>query len=174
MALVRERTIPTERPPPVGEGLTLTQNVDWGFLLSTTFPTSGVVTQPHYIYIYIYICPLRVFCPVSRPITTLDCVLLKDNNQALVARSGPEPILEPVSVYYKDHATIPDAVFPSSVSSFFLYSAYRPPRKTQVQQTADQNRPLRACRPFHVLALWLKEVTYFQKSIEDLEFHCCN
>jgi len=24
------------------------------------------------------------------PITTLDCFLLKDNNQALVARSGPE------------------------------------------------------------------------------------
>ena len=28
--------------------------------------------------------------PVRRPITTLDCVLLKDNNRALVARSGPE------------------------------------------------------------------------------------
>jgi len=26
-------------------------------------------------------------------------------------------------VNYKDHATIPDAVFPSSVSSFFVYSA---------------------------------------------------
>ena len=24
------------------------QNVDWGFLLSNTFPTSGVITQPHY------------------------------------------------------------------------------------------------------------------------------
>jgi hypothetical protein len=31
-----------------------------------------------------------VLCPVSRPITTLDCVLLKDNNRALVAMSGPE------------------------------------------------------------------------------------
>jgi len=31
-----------------------------------------------------------VFCPVRRPVTTLDCVLLKDNNQALIARSGPE------------------------------------------------------------------------------------
>jgi len=31
------------------QGLTLTQNVDWGFLLSTTFRTSGVITQPHYI-----------------------------------------------------------------------------------------------------------------------------
>jgi len=31
-------------------------------------------------------CLLKVLCPVSRPITTLDCVLLKDNNRAPVAR----------------------------------------------------------------------------------------
>jgi len=35
-------------------------------------------------------CLLKVLCPVSRPITTLDCVLLKDNNQAPVARLRPE------------------------------------------------------------------------------------
>jgi hypothetical protein len=35
----------------------------------------------------IYRCLLKVLCPVSRPITTLDCGLLKDNNQAPVARS---------------------------------------------------------------------------------------
>jgi hypothetical protein len=35
-------------------------------------------------------CLLRVLCPVSRPITTLDCVLLKDNNWAPLARLGPE------------------------------------------------------------------------------------
>ena len=38
----------------------------------------------------IYKCLLKVLCQVSRPITTLDCVLLKDNNLALVARLGPE------------------------------------------------------------------------------------
>jgi hypothetical protein len=38
----------------------------------------------------IYRCILKVLRPVSRPITTLDCVLLKDNNWALVARSRPE------------------------------------------------------------------------------------
>jgi len=38
----------------------------------------------------IYRCLLKVLCPVSRPKTTLDCVLLKDNNRAPVARSGPE------------------------------------------------------------------------------------
>jgi hypothetical protein len=38
----------------------------------------------------LYKCLLKVLCPVNRPITTLDCVLLKDNNWALVARLGPE------------------------------------------------------------------------------------
>jgi len=35
-------------------------------------------------------CLLKVLCPVSRPITALDCVLLKDNNRAPVARLGPQ------------------------------------------------------------------------------------
>jgi len=35
-------------------------------------------------------CLLKMLCPVSWPITILDCVLLKDNNRALVTRSGPE------------------------------------------------------------------------------------
>ena len=51
---------------------------------------------PHFLQVgllhspIIYKCLLKVLCPVSRPITTLDCVLLKDNNWALVARSGTE------------------------------------------------------------------------------------
>ena len=73
-----------------------------------------------------YNCLLKVLCPLSRPITILDCILLKDNNRALVARSGPEISLEPVSVNYKDHVTILDAGFRYSVSSFLLYSAQRP------------------------------------------------
>jgi len=35
-------------------------------------------------------CLLKVLCPVSRPITTLDCVLLKDNGRTPIAGSGPE------------------------------------------------------------------------------------
>jgi len=38
----------------------------------------------------IYKCLLKVLCPVSRPITTMDCALLKDNNRALAARPGLE------------------------------------------------------------------------------------
>jgi hypothetical protein len=35
------------------------------------------------------ICHLRI-CPVRRPVTALDCVLLKDRNLALAPRQGPE------------------------------------------------------------------------------------
>jgi hypothetical protein len=42
-----------------------------------------VIAQP-IIYIYIYICLLKVLCPVRRPITALDYILLKDNNRSLI------------------------------------------------------------------------------------------
>jgi len=35
-------------------------------------------------------CLLRVLCPVKRPVTALDCVLLKDRNLDLALRQGPE------------------------------------------------------------------------------------
>jgi len=35
-------------------------------------------------------CLLRVLCPVRRPVTALDCALLKDRNLALASRQGPE------------------------------------------------------------------------------------
>jgi hypothetical protein len=35
-------------------------------------------------------CLLRVLCPVRRPVTALDYVLLKDRNLALAPRQGPE------------------------------------------------------------------------------------
>jgi hypothetical protein len=37
-----------------------------------------------------YKCLLKVLCPVRRPIKTLDCVLLKDDNRALLASLGTE------------------------------------------------------------------------------------
>jgi hypothetical protein len=51
---------------------------------------------PHFLQVgllfspIICTCLLKVLSPVSRPITTLDCVLLKDNNRAPVARLGPD------------------------------------------------------------------------------------
>ena len=35
-------------------------------------------------------CLLRVLCPVRRPVTTLDCVLLKNKSMAFEARLGPK------------------------------------------------------------------------------------
>jgi hypothetical protein len=35
-------------------------------------------------------CLLRVLCPVRRPLTALDCVLLKDRNLALAPKQGPK------------------------------------------------------------------------------------
>jgi len=51
---------------------------------------------PHFLQVGLLLCPiicrclLKVLCLVSRPIATLDCVLLKDSNQAPVGRLGPE------------------------------------------------------------------------------------
>jgi len=51
---------------------------------------------PHFLQVWLLLSPitcrclLKVLCLVSTPITTLDCVLLKDNNRAPVARLGSE------------------------------------------------------------------------------------
>jgi hypothetical protein len=68
------------------QGLTRTQNVDWGFLLNTTLLTTGGLL----LRLTTYKCLLGVLCPVRRPIPILDCLLLKDNNRALVAWLGLE------------------------------------------------------------------------------------
>ena len=54
---------------------------------------------PHFLQMRLLLSPiiykylLKMLFPVSRPITTLDCVLLKDNNRALVARSRPKILM---------------------------------------------------------------------------------
>jgi len=51
---------------------------------------------PHFLQLGLLLSPitcrclLKVLCPVSRPITALDCVLLKGNNRVPAARLGPE------------------------------------------------------------------------------------
>jgi len=57
------------------QGLTLTQDVDWGFLLSTTLPASGVITQLHYMEM-----SSQGVMSGKRPVTALDCDLLNDSN----------------------------------------------------------------------------------------------
>jgi hypothetical protein len=53
-------------------------------------------SAPHLLHNELPSCPsrwrclLRVLCPVRRPVTALDYVLLKDRNLALAPRQGPE------------------------------------------------------------------------------------
>jgi hypothetical protein len=35
--------------PELGYSLALAQNVHWGFILSATFPTGGVIAEPQYL-----------------------------------------------------------------------------------------------------------------------------
>jgi hypothetical protein len=71
---------------------------EWSQSLTHTQKTWTEVSSsvPHFLQVGLllspitYKCLLEVLCPVRRPITTQDCVLLKDNNRALVASLGPE------------------------------------------------------------------------------------
>ena len=94
---------------------------------------------PHFLQVGLSLSPitcrclLRVLCPVRRPITALVCVLLKTVVGPLWSDQGQRPIPEPASVHYRDLATMPDADSSSSVSSSFLYSAWRRQSRDQSQ-----------------------------------------
>jgi hypothetical protein len=60
-------------------------NMDWVSSSVPHFLQVGLLLNP-----ITYRCLLRVLHPVRRPVTTLDCVLLKESNQAFVAGLGPE------------------------------------------------------------------------------------
>ena len=115
---------------------------------------------PHFLQVgllispIIYKCLLKVLCPVRGPITTLDCVLLQDNNRALVARSGPE--INSRAHLCVLHGQTHNTRCLFSIQSFIFLLIFRletPPRKAQALQTFEQNRPLQACWRFHFLAL---------------------
>jgi len=101
----------------------------------------------------IYRCLLKVLCPVSRPITTLDCVLLKDNNRAPIARLGPE--INPQACLCVLQGPCHNARCCFSIQCFICLLIYclGTPREVLVQNTAEPNRPLRACWRFHFLSL---------------------
>jgi hypothetical protein len=63
-------------------------------------------------------CLLRALCPVSRPVTTLDCVLLKDKICSLHPDKRLKLILEPFSENYQELATLPNADYPRSAGSW--------------------------------------------------------
>jgi hypothetical protein len=67
------------------QSFTFTKNVGRGFILCSTPPTQRTSDSP-----IRWRCLLRVLCPVRRPVTALDCVLLEDRNLALAPRQGSE------------------------------------------------------------------------------------
>jgi hypothetical protein len=67
------------------QSFTLTQNMSWGLFLCSAFPTQGTVTQSHNVEV-----SSQGVTSVSRPVTTLDCALLKDSSLVLAAVRGPE------------------------------------------------------------------------------------
>jgi hypothetical protein len=107
---------------------------------------------PHFLQVGLllspitYKCLLKVLCPVRRPITTLDCVLLKDNNQALVASLGPD-INSPTCLCVLQGPCHNTKCWLSiQFFIFLLMFCLEIPRKAWVQQTFEQTRLLRACR----------------------------
>lgn len=56
-----------------GQSFRPTQNISWGFFLCPTPPTCWTVTQFRYAELF-----LRALCTVRMPVTTLDCILLKE------------------------------------------------------------------------------------------------
>ena len=113
---------------------------------------------PHFLQLglllspIIYKCLLKVLCPVRRPMTTLDCVLLIGNNRSFVARSGSE-INSPACLCVQ-HGPCHNTKYWFSIQRFIslrMFCLETPPRKALVHQTFEQNCLLRACRRFHFL-----------------------
>ena len=83
----------------------------------------------------IYRCLLKVLCPVSRPLTTLDCVLLKDNNWAPVARLGPEINSRACLCVLQGPRHNARCWFSIQCSIFLLILCLETSRKAQFEQT---------------------------------------
>ena len=101
----------------------------------------------------IYRCLLKVLCPVSRPITTLECVLLKDNNRTLVARSGPEINFQASLCVLQGPRHNARCCFSIQHSIFLLTLCLETPKKCS-GLTNRWTEPSQACWQFHFLTLW--------------------
>ena len=99
-------------------------------------------SAPHLIHKGLSISPIkyrrlpRVLCPVSRPVTALDCVLLKDRSLIFVVGLGPNIKFDPPSGYWQDPATLSYDGYLSSISSFIHKM---PPRSSHVLTTIILN-----------------------------------
>jgi len=81
--------------------------------------------------------PLKLLCPVSRPITTLVCVLLKDSSRAPIARSGPTINCRACLCVLQGPHHNARCLFSIQRFIFLLIFCLETPRQAQAQQTAE-------------------------------------
>jgi hypothetical protein len=98
-------------------------------------------------------CFLRVLCPVSRPVTALDWVLLNNNRQALVARPGQE-INSRACLWVLQGPCHVRCCIPTQCCILLLICCLETPRKAPARHNIEQNHSLQAHRQFCFLSLW--------------------
>jgi len=89
-----------------------------------------------------------VLCPVGRPVTTLDCVLLRDSNLVFVVGLQPENNFEVCLWVLPGPRHIAKYWLFTQPIVLFLIFFLETPRTAHILQTSEQNRLLRACRRF--------------------------
>jgi len=92
-------------------------------------------------------CLFRVLCPVRRPVTTLDCVLLKDRNLALAHRQCPE-INSQACLWVSPR---PRHQYPMLVNQPLCISCLETPKASSGSTNYRAELLLRAHQQFHFL-----------------------
>jgi len=98
-------------------------------------------------------CLLRVLCPVRRPVTALDWVLLKDRNLALAPRLGPEINSRACLGVLPKSLQLAQCRLINQRLSLFCISLLETPRAGSGPNIPEQSHPLRAHRRLHCLVL---------------------
>jgi len=102
----------------------------------------GLVLNP-----IIYRCLLKVLCPVRRPVTALDCVLLKDSNRVFVAGLGPEISSQACLLVLRGiHHRVKCWLSAQHFIFLFMLCLKTPPKDSSGPTNPEQNRLLRSCR----------------------------
>ena len=98
-------------------------------------------------------CFLRVLCPVRRPITALDWVLLKDRNLALAPRQGPK-ISSWACLWVSPRSHHCTQCWLTNQSLILLHiSSLETPRASSGSRNSRTEPPLRARQRSHYLIL---------------------
>ena len=127
----------------------LWKNVAWGFILYSIPPAQWTVGEPQSLTISSH----RTFCPVRRPVTTLECVLLQDRNLAFVPIEGPEIYSRAcLCVLPRPHHHTQSWLTNHSLI-LLLISCLETPKAGSVPANFRAEPPLRARRRFRFLVL---------------------